>query len=98
MTYGFVSDAEDDDTVMQSPDVTVSIDLTELPSEQALAIIQAAGIEQQYDYTIGQLAKGEDDVDDLSQAKFHLPIGVGLTALASVGAIELPEDPEELDP
>jgi hypothetical protein len=97
MTQGYVSDADGDDTVMDSPHVTVSIDLTQLPPAQALAIAQAAGFDQQYDYSIGQLAQGDADPDDLQDAEFHLPIGVGLTALAHVGAIELPSNPEDVD-
>lgn len=97
MTQGYVSDADGDDTVMEEPHVTVSIDLTQLPPEQAFAIAQEAGFDQQYDYTIGQLAHGDNDADDLQPAEFHLPIGVGLTALAQVGVLDLPDDPSELE-
>lgn len=97
MTQGYVSDADGDDTVMDEPHVTVSIDLTKLPPAQALAVAQAAGFDQQYDYSIGQLAQGDADPDDIQDAEFHLPIGLGLTALSAVGAIELPENPEDAD-
>lgn len=93
MSNGFVSDVDGDDTVMDEPHVTVSIDLKQLPPEQAFLIAKEAGLEQQEDYTVGQLAKGNDRIVDLQDAEFHLPIGVALTALDAVGVIDIPNDP-----
>lgn len=96
MTEGTISDIDGDDTVMDGADVTVSIDLSKLPQEQALALAREAGLEDQDEYIIGRLVKGEADEQDmnhLNDAEFHLPLGPGLTLLAQMGVIELPEQP-----
>lgn len=92
MGEGYISDASDE-TVMDEPQVTVSIDLTDLPPEQALSIAQEAGLQQE-SWVIGELAKGEKpDGFDMADAEFHLTLGEGLTALASVGAVDIEQEP-----
>lgn len=98
MAKGTVSDIDGDDTVMDGPDATVSIDLSKLPPQQALAIARKAGIEAQDPYVVGKLMQGEvneTDMDHLESAEFHLPLGPALTVLSQLGVIELPEQPPE---
>lgn len=101
MTEGTVSDIDGDDTVMDGADVTVSIDLSKLSPEQALAIAREAGLEDQDPYVIGRIMSGEvteEDMEYLADAEFHLPLGPGLTLLAQMGVIDLPEEPPEEPP
>lgn len=95
MTEGYVSDVSGDETVMDSPDATVRIDIADLPPEQAFAIAQEAGETQLTDAQRGKLADGQRLSTDYSDVTFHLPLGYALTALASVNAIDLPEEPPE---
>jgi hypothetical protein len=95
MTEGYASDVEGDDTVMDSPHVTVSIDMSQLPPEQAMALAQEAGLDQFDPEAVGRLMVGEDATDLLGDATFHLPLGPGLTALSELGAVDLPQEPPE---
>lgn len=93
MTDGCVSDIDGDDSVMDSPDVTVSIDLSTLPPEQALQIAQQAGFEQFDPEIVGFLVQGKEI--HRGSAEFHLPLGPGLTALSELDVIDIPEEPPE---
>lgn len=95
MTKGFVSDVDGDDTVMQSPVVTIAIDPEQLRPEQALALIQQADRGQQDSYYLGKLAKGEDVTDELEPIQFHVPLDAGLDALNGIGVLQSPEPAEE---
>lgn len=99
MAEGFVSDIDGDDTVMESPEVTISIDLEQLPPEQALAIAGEAGFDQQEAYILGQMLQGDDDYyeNDVNDAVFHVPLGPALTILDQMGVVDLPEDPSDVD-
>lgn len=95
---GYVSDVPGDDAVMDEPTVTVSIDLSGLPREQALALLQETDMGKQEPYVLGELLQGNDELqDELLDAEFHLPLGPALTALAHIGVVDLPEDPSETD-
>jgi len=95
---GYVSDVPGDDTVMDEPTVTVSIDVSNLPREQALAIVQQADPSQQEPWVLGALMQGDDDVmDDLRDVEFHLPLGPALTALSEIGVVDLPEEPPNVE-
>jgi hypothetical protein len=94
MAEGYASDIDGDDTVMDSPHVTVSIDLSTLPPQQALAIAHE-DIDQFEPYNIGSLMQGEDVTDAMSDAQFHLPLGHALSALDELDVIDLPEQPPE---
>lgn len=82
MSHGYVSDINGDDTVMDSPEATLSIDISQLPPRQALAIAREAGLDQQEDYIVGQMMKGDVALEqDMNDAVFHLPFEAALTAL-----------------
>ena len=93
MTQGYVSDVSGDETVMDYPDATVTISLSDLPPQQALAIAQEAGENELSDEQRGRLVDGKRLDTDYCNATFHLPLGHALTALAAVDAVELPEKP-----
>lgn len=95
MTEGFVSDVDGDDTVMQRPVVTITIDPTQLRPEQALALIQQADRSQQEAYELGLLAKGEDVTDDLDPIEFHVPLDAGLDALNGIDVLQSPDPDTE---
>ncbi|WP_226041228.1 hypothetical protein [Natrinema sp. DC36] len=88
-----------DDTVMSSPDATVSIDVSDLPPEQALAIAREGDIENQDPYVVGEVMCGnESAVSELYDVEFHLPLGVALTVLSNAGVIDLPQEPPQEAP
>jgi len=93
MSEGYISDADNDETVMETPEATVSIDLTQLQPEQALGLIQQSDTNQQEPWVLGALMQGDDVTDSCNDAEFHLSFGAALNALASVGAVEQPEQP-----
>lgn len=94
MVQGYVSDVPGDDTVMETPTVTVTIDVSSLPVEQALAIINETDPSEQEQWVLGALMQGNDDVmDELRDVEFHLPLGPALTALDHIGVVDLPEEP-----
>lgn len=98
MAHGYVSDADDDDTVMDSPHVTVSIDATNLSPQQAAALIDEKGVMDVDPYVYGELVDGNNDyLDNVGTIDFHFPLGVGFQLLASVGAIEQPTDGGDTD-
>lgn len=89
MTEGFVSDITDDDTVMDEPDATLSIDITKLDPQQALTVAQAAGLDGQDDFVVGRLMQGKDvDSDCCKPAEFHLPMEAAITALIELSVIQ----------
>lgn len=94
MSQGYASDVDGDDTVMDSPHITVSIDMSQLPPEQAMALAQEAGLDQFDPEAVGRLMV-EGDTDYIGDATFHLPLGPGLTALSELGVVELPQEPPE---
>jgi hypothetical protein len=100
MTEGYVSDIDGDDTVMDTPTVTVSINIANLPPAQALAIEQEAGDSDLTDVQRGQLMDGERLDTDYGNVRFHLPLGPALTALASINAVDVtadaPDDPSDV--
>ena len=88
MTEGYVSDIIGDDTVMDEPEATLSIDISQLEPAQALQIARAAGLDQQDDLTVGQLVQGKEIDDDYIQdAEFHIPIEAAVTALEELQII-----------
>lgn len=90
MTQGYASDINGDNTVMDSPEATISIDLTQLPIRQALAIARAAGLDQQEDYIVGAMVKGDLDDSDrqyMEEAEFHIPFEAAVTALEELNII-----------
>jgi len=93
MTHGYASDVNGDETVMDSPDVSVCVDISDLPPQQALAIAREAGSNDLSDEQRGRLMDGKRLDDDYCDAVFHLPLGHALTALASINALDLPEEP-----
>lgn len=100
MAEGYVSDVPGDDTVMDEPEVVVRVDVSQLPPEQALAITQQNDFADQSpdkDWVIGALMNGEDVTENLNPVEFHLPISAALTALSSIGVVDVPENPSELD-
>lgn len=88
MTQGFASDINGDDTVMDDPQATISIDLTQLPPAAALSIAQAAGLDQQDEFTVGALVKGKMPEKGVSDAEFHIPIEAAITALEELDIVE----------
>lgn len=98
MTQGYVSDAEGDDRVMNTPTVTVTIDPSGMPPEQVLALIQEADPYAQKEWVLGALERGDAEaISDVAPIEFHFPLDVALTALASVGAVDLPQDPSDVE-
>lgn len=91
MTHGYASDADGDETIMQDPQATFSVDLSQLPPEQALMLAREAGIEQYDPFEVGVAMQGEKN--HLKTAEFHFSLGTALTMLDEVGAINLPEQP-----
>jgi len=89
MTEGFASDITGDDTVMDDPEATISIDLTQLPPAVALSIAQAAGLDQQNECVIGQWVRGEEpDPSYVEDAEFHIPVAAAITALEELNVVE----------
>lgn len=97
MTYGYVSDIEGDETVMDTPEVTVLVNIGQLPPAQALAIAREAASDDLTDSQRGKLMKGEEIHDEHVEAVFHLPIGGALTALDAIDVVDLPEQPPTVD-
>lgn len=97
MTEGYASDVRGDDTVMDSPHVTVTIDLSQVPAQQALAIANEAGLDQQDAWIVGEMVKNDNVPCEVNDAEFHLPLGVGLTVLSEANVVDLPSDPEQLE-
>lgn len=82
MTEGFASDIINDDTVMESPEATLSIDLSQLDPQMALRVAKIAGLDDQEPWVIGEWEKGETvNAANVRDAEFHLPIEAALTAL-----------------
>lgn len=94
MANGFVSDVPDDDTVMQTPTVVVTVELSELPPGEALALIQEIGVDQceVTSADLGRLVQGKDVTDGLGRATIHLPAEAGFRALASVGVVQVEDE------
>jgi hypothetical protein len=101
MTQGYASDIIGDDTVMDDPEATIRIDLTQLPLRQALAVARAAGLDQQEDYIVGAMVKGnldETDYQYMNDAVFHIPVEAALTALEELNVVSQPTpEVEEVD-
>lgn len=93
MTEGYASDVNGDETVMDYPDATVRINLADLPPKQAFAIAREAGDTELSDEQRGRLVDDKRLEVDYCEATFHLPLGHTLTALSSVNALDLPEEP-----
>jgi hypothetical protein len=89
MTQGYASDINGDDTVMDEPQATISIDLSQLPPAAALSIAQAAGLDHQNPCAVGQWVKGEEaDPNYVEDAEFHVPIEAAITALEELDIVE----------
>jgi hypothetical protein len=98
MTEGFASDITGDDTVMDSPEATISIDISQLPPRQALAIAREAGLDQQEEYVVGALMQGNNVRNsDFNDAEFHIPVEAALTALEELGITESNQPAESED-
>jgi len=95
MSEGYASDIDGDDTVMKEPQVTVSVDLSNLSPEQAMALAQETGLDQFDPRPLGLVMKGEDATDLMGDAEFHLPLGPALTALDELDVVDLPQQPPE---
>lgn len=94
MAEGYVSDIDGDDAVMDSPEVTVSIDLSQLPPEQAATLAQTGDLSQQEPYEMGLAMQGNEDAI-MEDIEFHLPLGPALTMLSQFDVIDVPSEPPE---
>jgi hypothetical protein len=83
---------------MEDNPVTVSIDLTNLPPQQAFAIAQEAGLEYQEECSVGLFIQGDTHAtENFYPAEFEIPLGPALTLLSDVGEIDLPENPNDVN-
>jgi len=89
MAEGYASDINGDDTVMDTPEATISIDLSQLQPAAALSLAQAAGLDQQRDETVGCLVKGNEP-EHIEDARFHIPIEAAITALDELDVMTAP--------
>lgn len=79
---------------MDEPEATISIDISQLPVQQALAVVRAADTGQQSPETVGQLVMGNEPTSTAA-ARFHIPIEAALTALDELNITSEPTTEEE---
>lgn len=97
MVNGYVSDVDGSDAVMESPTATVSIDPSEVPPGQALALIREANPSDHNPYDLGELLQGEDSTQELNDIEFHLTLQQVLVALDHIDVVDLPEEPPSVE-
>lgn len=88
MTQGYASDADGDETVMETPEVTVSIDPQAVDPETAFVLLQESK-EHMDPWVVGKLVQDNEAVDEMPDIEFHLSADAGIAALASVGVVTL---------
>jgi hypothetical protein len=97
MARGYVSDVNGSDAVMDSPTATVSIDPSEIPPNQALALIREADAGEHNAYDLGELLQGEDSTQELNDIEFHLTLQQVLVALDHIDVVDLPDEPPSVE-
>lgn len=96
MAEGYISDFDESDTVMDKPHATMTIDLGELPPQQAAALVQMAGkVDEVGGRALGCAIQGDEDAMEGHAIDFHFALGEAMTLLEQCGAIEAQQPVED---
>jgi len=87
MTQGYVSDVDGDDTVMQQPDCTITLDSNRLSREQAITLGELGTVSEPWALHEAKQGKSFDHTQ-MGDITFHLTLEQAVMALMSVGIMD----------
>lgn len=87
MTRGYVSDVDGDDTVMQQPDCTITLDSNRLSREQAVTLGELGTVSEPWALHEAKESKSFDHTQ-MGNITFHLTLEQAVMALMSVGIMD----------